>query len=1354
MFSTRLLRSLALGSMLAGAAMAVVAPRPDDPLLEKVFRDPDVYIPNLHRSLGTPSLAAALAPEQVTGLTAELAALGVDLEHGFYDTRGGAWGSLTLARPLLPGPGAGNTLQWSDLGRRPPADDATLKAAAWAELQSFLTQHQAQLEVPLGELADPNVSVIDGGAIIQINARRQIGGIPVRDSYVMGFINRGNLVLYGTRNWGPMNAAAAPAVSAAAAEATVAAHLAPFTIASFRGPTHLEIVPTAATQLLDLDPVGAGYDYRLAWVVSVKVTGDRGSWEGLVDATTGALLLFTDVNHYATVRRVSGGVLPVSNDGLVPDGVEQPGYPMPFADILLPDDSTTYTTSGGALGCVDGSIKTTLSGKYVKMNDNCGAVDETSAGDINLAQGPGTDCAVPPGHSAGDTHATRTGFYEVNRLIEQGRGWLPDNAWLTEQLPVNMNIDDTCNAFWDGGSINFYRSGGGCSNTGELAGVFDHEWGHGLDANDNNTGVSSPGEAIADVHGFLKLNNSCLGRNFQPGQACAGYGDTCSGTPVCTGVRDGDFANHRCESPHDIRWINQPWDPLGITPCDPVTGTAGGCVGVPGNPPVPQLGPCGQETHCEGYVPAEAAWDVYKRDLQAPPFSFDTNTALELATRIAYIGGSFVGNWYQCTGPVGDGCNADSGYKTALAADDDDGDITNGTPHATAIYNAYNRHQIACDPVPVNSGCAAGPTTAPAPSAAGIDQGAILTWPAVAGANEYWIFRTEGVFGCDFGKVKVGETDTLSFTDQGLQNGTTYFYTVLPVGANTACFGRMSACTSVVPVSGANLRFEESVDFDVAGGDADVFLDNCETGQLTFTAQANGTQPLTNVRVTSVTSTPPLVFAPATPIPIAASLPPCGEANLTINFAAAGLTFDQSIDVEIEITADEIFPQTRTLSYTIANAESSFTATATKTWSFEPDFEGWKVLGTFTRDTGVGGGAPPTATYLQSSVALDSQCDRAQSPVVRLSGTSALSLWSAFNIEPTTTMAYDRANVGMIDLDHPAQPRTTILPSGGVAYTIPAPAPGGACVTTGQAGWNGTSVGYPALLESTWTPASLNPGGALTGKRALIDVAYGTDGAAALAGFRFDHVTLTNFELQEADAQSDACGGGNLPPIALADAAMTLEDQPVDIDVLENDSDPDGDPAPADTLTISAISDPPHGTATLDAGGPGPADDTILYTPDICSFGTDLFTYTVTDSGAPPLSAIGTVSVDVIGSAGACFTTVTPCRIYDSRDGDPFTSGTPRDIQIADLCGIPPSALAVSLNVTVVGPTGAGHLKIYPGTTEPETSTINFGPGQTRANNAIASILGGVLRVKTFQVDGGTVDVVIDVNGYTERVPN
>ena len=39
---------------------------------------------------------------------------------------------------------------------------------------------------------------------------------------------------------------------------------------------------------------------------------------------------------------------------------------------------------------------------------------------------------------------------------------------------------------------------GGCGNTGELAPVFDHEWGHGMDFNDVNGGIAQPsGEGIA-----------------------------------------------------------------------------------------------------------------------------------------------------------------------------------------------------------------------------------------------------------------------------------------------------------------------------------------------------------------------------------------------------------------------------------------------------------------------------------------------------------------------------------------------------------------------------------------------------------------------------------------------------------------------------------------------------------------------------------------------------------------------------------------------------------------------------------------------------------------------------------------
>ena len=108
--------------------------------------------------------------------------------------------------------------------------------------------------------------------------------------------------------------------------------------------------------------------------------------------------------------------------------------------------------------------------------------------------------------------------------------------------------------------MNFFRSalGQGCRNTGEIAAIFDHEWGHGVDNNGVNPSIANPGEAIADMYAMLRLDVSCIGRGFFTTDMCGGYGDGCIGTPAtggCTGVRDIDYAQHRCDTPHTISWI-------------------------------------------------------------------------------------------------------------------------------------------------------------------------------------------------------------------------------------------------------------------------------------------------------------------------------------------------------------------------------------------------------------------------------------------------------------------------------------------------------------------------------------------------------------------------------------------------------------------------------------------------------------------------------------------------------------------------------------------------------------------------------------------------------------------------------
>ena len=81
-----------------------------------------------------------------------------------------------------------------------------------------------------------------------------------------------------------------------------------------------------------------------------------------------------------------------------------------------------------------------------------------------------------------------------------------------------------------------------------------------------------------------------------------------------------------------------------------------------------------------------------------------------------------MGDWYTCS--VGGGCAATGGYLSVLAADDDDGNLANGTPHMTAIRAAFERHEIHCaTPAVANSGCADAPDRRAAVALVGQDRG-------------------------------------------------------------------------------------------------------------------------------------------------------------------------------------------------------------------------------------------------------------------------------------------------------------------------------------------------------------------------------------------------------------------------------------------------------------------------------------------------------------------------------------------------------------------------------------------------------------------------------------------------------
>ncbi|MEM6488074.1 MAG: Ig-like domain-containing protein, partial [Pseudomonadota bacterium] len=93
------------------------------------------------------------------------------------------------------------------------------------------------------------------------------------------------------------------------------------------------------------------------------------------------------------------------------------------------------------------------------------------------------------------------------------------------------------------------------------------------------------------------------------------------------------------------------------------------------------------------------------------------------------------------------------------------------------------------------------------------------------------------------------------------------------------------------------------------------------------------------------------------------------------------------------------------------------------------------------------------------------------------------------------------------------------------------------------------------------------------------------------------------------------------------DLAITTINTPIDIDVLANDIDPDGDP-----ISLVRIStEPSNGTAEIDTKGTDdPTDDTVIYTPDPDFFGQDFFRYRASDPSGRERTGFVNVAVQTL----------------------------------------------------------------------------------------------------------------------------
>ncbi len=147
----------------------------------------------------------------------------------------------------------------------------------------------------------------------------------------------------------------------------------------------------------------------------------------------------------------------------------------------------------------------------------------------------------------------------------------------------------------------------------------------------------------------------------------------------------------------------------------------------------------------------------------------------------------------------------------------------------------------------------------------------------------------------------------------------------------------------------------------------------------------------------------------------------------------------------------------------------------------------------------------------------------------------------------------------------------------------------------------------------------------------------------------------------------------------------------------------------------------------------------------------------INDSGA--IVANSAHSAYLLMPAAGQFVPVTPCRVADTRTGPgPFggpwlVGGTTRTFAIPQsACGIPATAAAYSINVTVVPHGPLQYLTVWPaGQTQPGVSTLNSMQGDVVANAALvaAGQSGGV---SVYATDA--TDVILDIDGYFDSTGN
>lgn len=498
-------------------------------------------------------------------------------------------------------------------------------------VEAFWSEHRDAFGVSNLELTSHFSNDVSWGKFTVFAYKQSMGGLPVEYSVGRVLVLNGqtNQVVYASGIFAQTPAGGFTRAALTAEQALARVQSMPLyaNLSIWSAP---ELVVYAGTEAQMAD--GSFGPAVQAW----KFVGDNGDLANrsklafFVDAASGRLVAArSEVIHVDVTGTVIGNGTP----GTFPDTVSNPptALAMPEIRVSITGGSTVFGDRAGAFTIPNGGTTgvtvtsgvaggASTGGRWASVNNSAGA-EITATASVTP---PGPANLVYNSAPSAQTTAQVNAFIHTNNIhnfITDRTSWTGMNF----TMPANVNIAQTCNAYYDGASINFYQAGGGCPNT-SFSSVVAHEYGHGI-VNELGLAQGAFGEGFGDCCSELLYDDPVIGHNFFGSQPVRDYSP---------GIPEDQF-------------------------------------------------PCSGEAHDCGEVLGGFWWDIREQ--------FGTSPGLAEVQQL------FV-DWAQITNG---GSSGNSAHPLTtieiLTVDDDDGDLSNGTPNYSRICPAAAAHNVTCPPI-------------------------------------------------------------------------------------------------------------------------------------------------------------------------------------------------------------------------------------------------------------------------------------------------------------------------------------------------------------------------------------------------------------------------------------------------------------------------------------------------------------------------------------------------------------------------------------------------------------------------------------------------------------------------------